>query len=632
MQRSQRDADRAAISAVRGPTGEPIEVVVLSVDETLIATLQEAAGSEYSIWHASSADVAVELLVGGHCNILIADLRAIGVGAAALLEKLPMQFPELVLLATGRREEEGAVANLVSKGSVYRFLHKPVSPPRAKLFLAAAARRYHELVSDASPAVTTVRQLADPTNRKIIMGAGLFLLALILGVTWYLIRPGSSPSQTVPLAATTQAEKTVDTDAVLIAAEEAFAAGRLTSPPGENALDFYRTILAADGTQTEAHVGVRKVADALAQQVRQALQARDLPAATRDLTALQSALPDHPDYEALRQQLFTLSRPAHERMERPRNAARPALATPNIDLARARLAAGQFAEPADDSALFYLRQARDRQEADSANKMLATDLGIRLIAYTREAIVATDPDEAQRRLAVAKQIDDEFDLALPDLAAVTLELNRLAGVKRPPSAASAIDSDLARAIRLREDGQLIEPAGENALEILGALAAANPDVAEVRTEEQRLASALRDHARTALAANEFDRADLLASRADELDDGTAPSLRAHIASARSEHAASNNVVEASTLKRTREVPVIYPPEAQLRSIEGWVEVEFTIAQDGKPQNLLVRRAEPRGVFNKAATDALARWRFEPILSNGEPIEQRAMLRMIFRLQ
>jgi TonB family protein len=535
------------------------------------------------------------------------------------------------LLATGRRDEEGAVANLVSKGSVYRFLHKPVSPPRAKLFLAAAARRYHELVSDASPAVTTVRQLAEPTNRKILMGAGLFLLALILGVTWYLIHPGSSPSQTVPLVAATQEEKTVDSDAVLIAAEQAFAAGRLTSPPGKNALDFYRTILAADGTQTEAHVGVRKVADALAQQVRQTLQARDLPAATRDLTALQSALPDHPDYEALRQQLFTLSRPAHERLE-PRNAARPALAIPKIDLARARLAAGQFAEPADDSALFYLRQARDRQEDDSANKMLATDLGMRLIAYTREAIVATDPDEAQRRLAVTTQINDEFDLALPDLAAVTLELNQLAGVKRPPSVASAIDSDLARAIRLREDGQLIEPAGDNALEILGALAAANPDAAEVRTEQQRLASALRDHARTALAANEFDRADLLASRADELDYGTAPSLRAQIAAAHDERAASNNVVEASTLKRTREVPVIYPPEAQLRSIEGWVEVDFTIAQDGKTQNLLVRRAEPRGVFNKAATDALARWRFEPILRNGEPIEQRAMLRMIFRLQ
>ena len=61
--------------------------------------------------------------------------------AAGLLARLHVQFPELVLMATGRRDEESSVASLVSDGRIYRFLHKPISPARGSLFLSAASRR-----------------------------------------------------------------------------------------------------------------------------------------------------------------------------------------------------------------------------------------------------------------------------------------------------------------------------------------------------------------------------------------------------------------------------------------------------------------------------------------------------------
>src|SRR5262245_62207717 len=104
--------------------------------------LHQSAGPEHAIWHAPSADNAVDLLVGGRCSILIADLGALRGDAAPLLDQLHAQFPELILMATGRRDEEHSVAMLVSDGRVYSFLHKPVSPARANLFLSAENRHY----------------------------------------------------------------------------------------------------------------------------------------------------------------------------------------------------------------------------------------------------------------------------------------------------------------------------------------------------------------------------------------------------------------------------------------------------------------------------------------------------------
>ena len=88
------------------------------------------------------------------------DLGALRGDAAALLDRLHAQFPELILMATGRRDEEHSVAMLVSDGRIYRFLHKPVSPARANLFLAAATRRYNEMRNAEPVHMTTVQTIA----------------------------------------------------------------------------------------------------------------------------------------------------------------------------------------------------------------------------------------------------------------------------------------------------------------------------------------------------------------------------------------------------------------------------------------------------------------------------------------
>ena len=52
------------------------------------------------------------------------------------------QFPDVVVVVAGQREDEPVLAGLISDGLVYRFMHKPLSPRRAGMFLQAAARMF----------------------------------------------------------------------------------------------------------------------------------------------------------------------------------------------------------------------------------------------------------------------------------------------------------------------------------------------------------------------------------------------------------------------------------------------------------------------------------------------------------
>lgn len=639
MQRRQHEST-GAFNAVGALPRTTVDVVVISADEALLTTLQQSAGPEHVFWHAPSAESAVELLVGGHCGILIADLHVVR-DPVAVLSRLQAQFPELVLLATGRREEEGAVAGLVSKGAVYRFLHKPVSPARANVFLATAARRYHELSQTTSPAIATVKHLTQPANRVPLIAGGAVAVLLAVATALYLMRTGE-PATPVSATAAPEAAATASasppagavTD-VLAAAQAAFEAGRLSRPPGNNALELFRSVLAIEAGNPAAQAGEQEVLDALEMQVTAALNERNAPAAVRALTVLQEAAPEHPQLPALREQLLAVSRSARPEPAAPRRTDQPtvaARATPATDLARARLADGLLVEPAADSALFHLRAARDANEDESANRILATDLGTRLLAQARSSIESGEIEAARRAYADAVMVDGEFELALPDLVAVAGQLDDLAAAAEAANE-NAMAAQLAGAVRLRESGQLIAPAGNNAFESLQKIAAQYPNAADVRTELQRLAFTLLDNARTSIAARDLDQAELLVNRAGALVPrmSNTRTLREQIAAARAEQEAASRIMQAREIPRTREVAAIYPAEAQRRGTEGWVDVEFTIAPDGSTNSFVIKETEPAGVFDKAAVDALRKWRFEPVVRNGVPVAQRAVLRVRFTL-
>lgn len=79
------------------------------------------------------------------------------------------------------------------------------------------------------------------------------------------------------------------------------------------------------------------------------------------------------------------------------------------------------------------------------------------------------------------------------------------------------------------------------------------------------------------------------------------------------------------------VPAKYPLRAARRGEQGWVDIEFTVNPDGSVSNVHVTDSKPRYVFDRAAIDAVSRWRFKPALINGRPAAVVLKRQIAFKL-
>jgi periplasmic protein TonB len=77
----------------------------------------------------------------------------------------------------------------------------------------------------------------------------------------------------------------------------------------------------------------------------------------------------------------------------------------------------------------------------------------------------------------------------------------------------------------------------------------------------------------------------------------------------------------------------YPQRALQRGLEGWVQVQFTITAAGTVKDAVVVDAEPKDAFDEAALKAIARWRYNPKVENGTPVERVGVqTRIVFQLE
>ena len=73
----------------------------------------------------------------------------------------------------------------------------------------------------------------------------------------------------------------------------------------------------------------------------------------------------------------------------------------------------------------------------------------------------------------------------------------------------------------------------------------------------------------------------------------------------------------------------YPRRAREAGLDGFVDAVFEIDPDGRVRNIRIVDAEPPGVFEQAAADALARWLYAPFTLNGQPVTREATQRLVF---
>jgi TonB family protein len=186
--------------------------------------------------------------------------------------------------------------------------------------------------------------------------------------------------------------------------------------------------------------------------------------------------------------------------------------------------------------------------------------------------------------------------------------------------------------RLLQD-RLIEPANDNAkyfYQTLKQLEPGNPALASVL---QDLGTRLSAKARRALILGQLDAAKSWVDEAGSIgfSSAEASSVQHDLDAALAQRNFMTTLVPASQLTVLKAVQPSYPMKAANGKIEGWVDVEFTVAETGKVKDVSVRTSSYPGVFEEAAIKAVSQWRYKPVVRGAAAAPVRSEIRIRFTL-
>jgi protein TonB len=82
--------------------------------------------------------------------------------------------------------------------------------------------------------------------------------------------------------------------------------------------------------------------------------------------------------------------------------------------------------------------------------------------------------------------------------------------------------------------------------------------------------------------------------------------------------------------KLKDVPPIYPADAQASKVQGVVIIEATIDTNGFVSSARVLRGMP--MLDQAALEAVNQWQFQPTLLNGMPVPVIMTVTVNFTMQ
>lgn len=569
-----------------------VELVTLTTDEVFLQTLREAVGTTRRLWHVGSPDKVSNLLVAGEVGILVLDAQSLQSDAGDFLSQIKRQFPDLVLIVAGNRDDEAALATLISSGTIYRFIHKPMSPGRAKLFADAAVRKYVEQRARVPASPRPIRSAAG--NRRLVSGAavGAGFLIVAVAATWGLHHHvAEEPARRVE---TESPHRPPDAGAQASLAE---AHERLLAQ-AETALLEERLDDAAAAIEAARNGGV--------QSARIAFLSGQL-AKSRERQK-QAAAQSHANAESH----SAGAGGSDDRLTRA------------LNLAAERLQNGQLVDPERDSARFYVQEALRIDPNTNAVQAAKQSLALALLTEAHGAINRRDFVHAGALLDAADGIAG---------AANVDSLRLLLSSARKQADAEASELLLKTGLERLQQDQLVEPANDSASYYLTTLRGVNPLYPGLAAAMQDLGKRLMGQAQRALALQQIDAARTWADAATGIGYTSAESagVLRDLEAASNQQALLTHVVAANDLTLVKRIDPAYPSKAEQKGVEGWVELDFTVTETGEVKDIAVHAADPPGVFNQAAIGALAQWRYKPVLHDATPQPQRARIRIRFAL-
>jgi periplasmic protein TonB len=618
-------------------------IYVLSTDHEFVATVRRVSGAHHAIVIVDDWQQLLEAVNEGRCAIALIDVEGAGGSLARRLAELGRGSVPPVIIAAAAIKQAPEPMQALTERKIHRLLIKPASLGNTRMVLEAAITRSRQLrpARTGGPPAETPRAAAAPSppRRGVLwLGAGAAVaLAVVAAGLVNLTSRDASPVTVPPEAPATgdimrsgpaSAPRPDPFAEQLAWADSALEVGLLAEPPHDNALEGYATILALDPDHALARAGLAATVGMLFTQAENALLEDSLELAATTLEQVRRVQPDHHRLAFLDTQLEKARAAAADPIAD--GPASPAVAPSEVErllaLSQDRIRRGQLIAPARDNATAFYSRAAALDRENPAVLDMRTTLRAALVASAEQSLAAGDVEPVESLITALQSLGTATSI-LADLdrrlSAVSVEL------QQERQAAT-----LAEGLERLAGGQLVAPENDNAAFYLASLMSDNirhPGLPEFRLA---LTEAIAASIRTAVADGELSEARMSLAALQRIDADTAliDALRRGLDIAQTQAEFLATAIPAAELALVAARAPTYPTMALRNNIEGWVDLEFVVDQQGEPRDIVVTAAEPEGTFERAATAAVARYRFQPFVMDGVTYERRARVRVRFALQ
>jgi TonB family protein len=657
---------------------QKLPVLLTTSDDSLWAQIS-AIGDQWVPRQVDSVDDLIATTPAGQSAVVLWDARG-QASAAAALSRIQMHSDRYVVVALDAPDNAAAWESPLSQRQIVAHLPLPIVVDN----LIGALERAREeidarvaLLGDGSGATQQA-----PRDRPKVTGKSVAIAVCLLGVcaaAFMVFRPHDA---TVPVAVKSKpveasapqgtpgatASKDEKVDLLIERAQQAMLDRHYLDPAEGSALALYRSALLLDPSSGEASQGLQRLAEILFSKVQSALDERKFDVALQALETARSINPGDSRLAAFDERLATLrTELGPAQIQAALNAQNFDRATQLIDeAARARVLTGakltqlrdevrrrreqfdsgrlvaligarlqqdRLLDPHNDSAAFYLDEARQTGVNTAALQAQNQEFIKRSMQAARSAIDQRRYGDADRYLTELRNCG----AAVPVVAALQHDLT--AARSQPAHEKSDQPQFLELARSRLAQGSVTEPENDSALYYVNQLRAVDPQNSGLPQMVSAVQQKMLERAREALDAADLVRAEAVIRQAKSLGDSAdldalnGRLLEAKLKAAGGAHGSSGSMPEVAenSLTRLKQLQLNYPSRALERSIEGWVEIQYTVTPKGKVADVKALRADPVGVFEAAATDAALRMTYKPVVKDGTPIAVTTKIRVAFRL-
>jgi TonB family protein len=666
-------AEHSAVPAKKAK----LSVLLVTGDDLLWPQIGAHLSSELLLKQVDSMDELFATTPAGQPAIVLWDARAQS-DAEAVLSRLQLHSPCFAVVALDDADAGHVWTNPIANRQIIAQVAVPVAAEELQAALESAREEVHArtaLLGGATSDAATPGAISPATAMPATSGARQFPwlpAAIIVGVlivavgAFLLIRHKDSgavpPPQASPVQqpiSTPSAAADEKVDLLVEKAQQAMLDRHFIDPVDSSALTLYRRALALDPDNGEAQQGLQRLAEILIGRVQSALDERKFDIALQALESARSINPTDSRLAALDERITSLRAelgPAQilaainaQNFDRAAQLIDEAARTKTLNSAKVtqlreelrrrreevdaanfaklidtRLQQDKLTEPRNDSAVYYLTQARAAGVGVAALQPLSQEIYKRLLLAVRAAIDQRRFSDADRLLGDLRTIGT----AAAAIANLQHDLNA-ARTQQTTVAEQSQSLDLAQS-RLAQ-GKVTEPDTDSALFYVNQLRTSDPKNGALPRISSAVQAAILDQVRAALDAAQPAKADALLQLAAGLGaSADIAALTQRLAQTKQAIPGVPEVIEAS-LTRVKGVQIEYPADALRRNLEGWVELAYLVNADGKVASVSVADSSPAGVFDAAAIRALSRVRYKPTLQGGKPVVVRTKVRIAFKL-